>query len=110
MTKDRGNKMTTTYIYNPVEKGSDGLYHESDRFYQYSVKYDGGDTLEFSRDGLSKILKVKWDPDYVWKFQKTQVRSMEDARGLFERIRRAFEEDDPFTNTFRKAIDWILDR
>ena len=100
--------MTTTYIYNPVEKGSDGLYHESDRFYQYAVKYDGGDKLEVSRDGLSKTLRVKWDPDYVWKFQKTQVRSMEDARGLFERIRKIFEVDDLFLMTLLHAIDRVL--
>lgn len=76
----------------------------------YEVRYDDSDsnTLEFIMNGKSVKRKIVDDMDYVFKIQKTQIKAMNGAKGLFDRINKSFTEQF-MESTFRDMIKKVVD-
>ena len=76
----------------------------------YEVRYDDSDSniLEFIMNGKSVKRKIIDDMDYVFKIQKTQIKAMNGAKGLFDRINKSFNEqfmESTFRNMIKKVVD-----
>ena len=76
----------------------------------FEVRYDDSDanTLEFIMNGKSVKRKVVDNFDYVFKVQKTQIKAMNGAKGLFDRINKSFTEqfmESTFRNMIKKVVD-----
>lgn len=75
----------------------------------YEVKYNDSDsnTLEFVLNNKSVKRKIVEDYDYVFKIQKTQIKAMNGAKGLFDRINKSFNEqfmESTFRNMIKKVV------
>ena len=75
----------------------------------YEVRYDDSDsnTLEFVLNNKSVKRKIVEDFDYVFKIQKTQIKAMNGAKGLFDRINKSFNEqfmESTFRNMIKKVV------
>ena len=76
----------------------------------YEVRYDDSDSniLEFIMNGKSAKRKVVDDMDYVFKIQKTQIKAINGAKGLFDRVNEAFTEqfmESTFRNMIKKVVE-----
>lgn len=76
----------------------------------YEVKYDDSDAniLEFVMNNKSVKRKVVDDMDYVFKIQKTRIKAMNGAKGLFDRINKSFTEqfmESTFRNMIKKVVE-----
>lgn len=76
----------------------------------YEVRYDDSyvNTLEFIMNGKSVKRKIIDDMDYIFKIQKTQIKAMNGAKGLFDRINKSFTEQF-MESTFRNMIKKIVE-
>ena len=75
----------------------------------YEVRYDdsGSNTLEFVLNSKAVKRKIVEDYDYVFKIQKTQIKAMNGAKGLFDRINKSFTEqfmESTFRNMIKKVV------
>lgn len=75
----------------------------------FEVRYDDSDsnTLEFVLNNKSVKRKIVEDFDYVFKIQKTQIKAMNGAKGLFDRINKSFNEqfmESTFRNMIKKVV------
>lgn len=75
----------------------------------YEVRYDDSDsnTLEFVLNSKAVKRKIVEDYDYVFKIQKTQIKAMDGAKGLFDRINKSFNEqfmESTFRNMIKKVV------
>ena len=75
----------------------------------YEVRYDDSDsnTLEFVLNSKAVKRKIVEDYDYVFKIQKTQIKAMNGAKGLFDRINKSFIEqfmESTFRNMIKKVV------
>ena len=95
-----------TGLYIRDEKGNLKVFGKD----LYEVKYDDSDvnTLEFIMNGKSVKRKIIDDMDYVFKIQKTQIKAMNGAKGLFDRINKSFIEQF-MESTFRNMIKKIVE-
>ena len=95
-----------TGLYIRDEKGNLKVFGKD----IYEVRYDDSDsnTLEFVMNGKSVKRKVVDNFDYVFKIQKTQIKAMNGAKGLFDRVNEAFTEqfmESTFRNMIKKVVD-----
>ena len=95
-----------TGLYIRDEKGNLKVFGKD----IYEVRYDDSDanTLEFIMNGKSVKRKIIDDMDYVFKIQKTQIKAMNGAKGLFDRINKSFTEqfmESTFRNMIKKVVD-----
>lgn len=95
-----------TGLYIRDEKGNLKVFGKD----IYEVRYDDSDanTLEFIMNGKSVKRKVVNNMDYVFKIQKTQIKAMNGAKGLFDKINKSFTEQF-MESTFRGLIKKIVE-
>lgn len=95
-----------TGLYIRDEKGNLKVFGKD----IYEVRYDDSDvnTLEFIMNNKSVKRKVVNNMDYVFKIQKTQIKAMNGAKGLFDRINKSFTEqfmESTFRNMIKKVVE-----
>lgn len=95
-----------TGLYIRDEKGNLKVFGKD----IYEVRYDDSDvnTLEFIMNNKSVKRKVVNNMDYVFKIQKTQIKAMNGAKGLFDRINKSFTEQF-MESTFRNMIKKVAE-
>lgn len=76
----------------------------------FELRYDDSDsnTLEFVMNGKTVKRKIVEDMDYVFKIQKTQIKAINGAKGLFDRVNEAFTEqfmESTFRNMIKKVVE-----
>lgn len=76
----------------------------------YEVRYDDSysNTLEFVLNNKAIKRKIVEDYDYTFKIQKTQIKAMNGAKGLFDRINKSFTEQF-MESTFRGLIKKVIE-
>lgn len=65
------------------------------RFNNYTLKAASENTIEISNgeNGLSKIVKMKWDNEYTYQLQKTQIKSRFNAYEFVEELQSWIDQN-----------------
>lgn len=63
-------------------------FEDKDNIVSVAIYSDNNNIITFTRNGISKTVKVKEDFEYSYKLQKTQIKAVGGARGLYDFIQR----------------------
>lgn len=95
-------KVTTTRgIY---ERNEEGVYVKVDT--EVYTFWSENERIFTEHDGVTKSMKVIENGEYIYKLQKTQIKAIGGAKGLYSYMKREVEDECPcFVNIICKWID-----
>jgi hypothetical protein len=82
--------MTRRYEEEHYNRKTDKMEHTAD--WSFTIYPGDNNHLTVSRDGVTKTVKVVPDIEFVYKLQKTQVRAIGGAEGLYNFLDRELFE------------------